>query len=407
MVTPAQSFPLGPSIAPTRLIGALYSLRTPSTRPPFSLGGISAQQSQNLLQLQERLTMLAERASALLTAQSGLSQAIVDLSNIRDIQLPLLSTLTTFPTADAFDTARNAIDVLLDKVEPIGPTLLTNPSAVRTALEDARNIINGTRGVIGDANYYDRFTRVNGADPAILPNVIANFDATNAGSTPDPDVNGAADQLLDSPFGAVANDATAPNDAAEPLITSAPFGNVAQSLLFDGVDDILNIAGDTVELETDVTGQRTFLLAFQTGADVATPQVIYDQAADANSGGTVGEGFTILIEGGQLKLVIAADADAPRRAVQHRGAGEHRGQHRLCREFHLRPDQRHGDDFGPPERHGVRRDADGFGRGRTIARVFSISRIPGPRSAVSKAALRWMVGRPLATASISAVRSAS
>lgn len=308
MVASISSVPMGPQIEPFRLYGLLFSLRATTTQLPLNSGTTTTQQLENVTEILNRLDIISARVETLFNGQSGLRDAIADLEAIRDVQLPALSALATNPTADAYDTLRNAIDSLLDQIEPVQTTLLSDPDAVRTALENARDIINGSEGVVGGSSFYNRFASVAATavdpvtNPTITNDVIANFDATATGT---------GSPLADSaPNDAVDNSLAAPGAAATPAVTPSGIGIATQGLTFDGADDVLFVAEEAGELDL-LTAQRSYLIAFKTGADVTTQQILIDQSEQSNNAGGLGEGFTVLIEGGQLKFIASADTTSP------------------------------------------------------------------------------------------------
>lgn len=319
----AVSFALATSSpAIQRLVGTLQAIQTPSTRPPFKTAADLSERIETLAQeigsVERRIGIAATRLQSLNQLESSIGQAIADLTRIRDVELaPQLRNLTTNPTAAQFDEQRNRIDGLLDDIQPVDSSRLADRPTARAALDAARGIIDGSTGTIGDAEFYNYFLDV-GTDPvtnpAIAPDIIANLDATDPASVLDTDSDGLANQLSDTaPADAVDTDATQ-NGGREPTIVMAgAFGGaVGQALQFDGANDRLDIGGDGAEFDSIATGQRTFLVAFETGADVAATQVIFDQSDNGTGGGgTVGEGFTLLVEGGLLKFIAAADNDSP------------------------------------------------------------------------------------------------
>jgi len=305
-----------------RLVGTLQAIQTPSTRPPFREAADLSERIETLAQeigsVERRIGIAETRLQGLGRLEESIGQAIADLTRIRDVELaPQLRSLTTNPTAAEFDAQRNRIDGLLDDIEPIDSSRLDDRPLARAALDAARSITDGSTGTIGDAEFYNFFLDP-GTDPVvnptIAPDIIANLDATDPASVLDTDTDGLANQVSDTaPADAVANDATQ-NGGREPtIVTGGAFGGaVGQALQFDGANDRLDIGGDGAEFDSIATDQRTFLVAFETGADVAATQVILDQSDNGTGGGgTVGEGFTLLVEGGRLKFIAAADNDSP------------------------------------------------------------------------------------------------
>ena len=110
--------------------------------------------------------------------------------------------------------------------------------------------------------------------------------------------DGDADQWLD--LSGAGNDASQAGAAAQPLIASGAMGGLT-ALSFDGVDDYLAVADAAgLNLGGPFTG-KTLMIAFQTGSDVTSRQVLYEQGASVRGVDLYFDGGEIHIGGWNLK----------------------------------------------------------------------------------------------------------
>ena len=118
------------------------------------------------------------------------------------------------------------------------------------------------------------------------------LDASDAASVVDLGGDGDVDQWLDG--SGAGNDASQGGAAAQPLIAAGAMGGLT-ALSFDGADDVLAVA-NAVDLNTGGPyGGKTLMVAFETGADVTSRQVIYEQGAHIR-------GLNIYLDGGEIHI---------------------------------------------------------------------------------------------------------
>lgn len=124
--------------------------------------------------------------------------------------------------------------------------------------------------------------------PTDLTNLVVNLSAENSTVNV---IGTGIQSISDLEVTGGGNNATQGAAGARPTLDyGGVFGRDA--INFDGVDDFLAIA-DNAAINLNVRSQRTIALNFETGADVNTTQVIYEEGANVN-------GLGIYIQGGQL-----------------------------------------------------------------------------------------------------------
>lgn len=116
-------------------------------------------------------------------------------------------------------------------------------------------------------------------------NLVMHLDATNAGS-----ITLATGVSQWNDLSGYGNDATQGTAGNQP----ANGGDISgqNAIVFDGTNDYFGVA-DTSDINTSSQNERSVFVQFETGADVTTRQVIYEQGGGSN-------GFGIYIIGGQL-----------------------------------------------------------------------------------------------------------
>ena len=136
-------------------------------------------------------------------------------------------------------------------------------------------------------------------EPPAESDLVFHFDAG--------DVDASGSQADDPPPGtSIGNweDQTANNldfiasGSARPLLEAPPTGGINNrpALAFDGSNDVLTRASDAA-INSGVFAEKSFAVTFQTGSDVASTQVIYEQ------GGTA-RGYNFVIDSGRLYAYV-------------------------------------------------------------------------------------------------------
>lgn len=288
--TRAESVPATAQLAPFRLDGAIFQLLTNPSGRTETIATRIATALEETREIQRRIGVIEGRLAALDDIDSTLRTDIDILTEVRDSRLSELIALTTNPTEAQFDLRRDATDVRLDDLISISSPLLRDPDAVRRALEDARGLIDGTRGVVGNSEFYDFFRT--GVDPSSLAGRIFDFDANEPGGVLDTDGNGRAEILTD--LSGNGNNGTT-NGAREPLIVAGAL-NGLDVLRFDG-GDRFDIGNDGLINTGGPYNAKTFSLVLTAGADVTTRQVVFEEGAGVR-------GINITIDGGQLYFTV-------------------------------------------------------------------------------------------------------
>jgi len=287
-----ESLPAAPQLAPFRLDGAIFQLLTNPSGVQETVATRLTTALTEVREIQRRIGIIQGRFAELDDVEATIRQDIDILTRVRDQQLvPTLSSLTTNPTEAQFDLRRDAIDSLLDTLIAIDSPLLRDPSGVRQALEDARGIIDGTRGTIGNSRFYNYFLA--GVDPSTLAGRIFDFDANEPGGVVDNEPDGRADQFVD--LTGNGNTGTA-NGGPEPTIVAGAL-NGLDVLRFDGVDDRFDIGNDAQINTAGPYAARTFSIVLTGGPDVTTRQVVFEEGAGTR-------GINITIDGGQLYFTV-------------------------------------------------------------------------------------------------------
>ncbi|MGF1605038.1 MAG: Ig-like domain-containing protein [Rhodothalassiaceae bacterium] len=129
-------------------------------------------------------------------------------------------------------------------------------------------------------------------DIAAFGDLVLRFDATEAGGV---QANGAGrvSQVNDLSTSAQDHDGTASGSRQSLLVQGEQGINGQPALLFDGVDDILSIPNSNEINTGNQVDERTFNIVFETGDDVDTRQVLFEE------GGNV-RGLNIYIDEGRL-----------------------------------------------------------------------------------------------------------
>ncbi|MCP5372752.1 MAG: S8 family serine peptidase [Hyphomicrobiales bacterium] len=128
--------------------------------------------------------------------------------------------------------------------------------------------------------------------PSAISGLVQWLDAADAATLTDAGSDGDLDLWADK--GGSGNDGLGLAGGRDPMLAAASF-NGLDAVSFDGVDDALQVA-DTLDLNTGASYDgRTIAVAFQTGADVAARQVVYEE------GGAL-RGLNLYIDGGSLYL---------------------------------------------------------------------------------------------------------
>ncbi|MCP5082216.1 MAG: tandem-95 repeat protein, partial [Alphaproteobacteria bacterium] len=92
-------------------------------------------------------------------------------------------------------------------------------------------------------------------------------------------------------LGANGNDASQGGAGQQPTLTlNGPFGR--QGIQFDGVDDVLTVANAS-EINASTADDKSFVMTLQSGADIETRQVIYEEGGGTN-------GLNLYIDGGRI-----------------------------------------------------------------------------------------------------------
>jgi len=137
--------------------------------------------------------------------------------------------------------------------------------------------------------------------PNDLPGLIQWLDVADSATVTDNGADGDVDSVSDK--SAHANHALGLGGGQDPMLAVAGF-NGLDALDFDGVDDVMQVA-DSQVLNTGgpYTG-RTVAIAFKTGDDIGTRQVIFEQ-------GGLDAGFNVVLDGALLVLTASTQSGPP------------------------------------------------------------------------------------------------
>lgn len=147
---------------------------------------------------------------------------------------------------------------------------------------------------VDDANFIVRLNDPNAPafTPSDLPGLIQNI------SPEDGTVNiigGAVQSVGDLEVSGGNNQAFQGTPANRPTLD---FGGVfgRDALVFDGVNDVLRV-NDSASINLSIIQRRSIAMSFETGADIGTTQVLYEEGANVN-------GMNIYVQGGQLYMGV-------------------------------------------------------------------------------------------------------
>ena len=155
---------------------------------------------------------------------------------------------------------------------------------------------------VNDANFVIRLNDPNAPAflPSDLPNMVQNISVEDGVVNI---VGGAVQSVSDLEVTGGNNQVTQGSAAARPTLE---FGGVfgRDALVFDGVNDQMRVA-DSASINLSAVPQRTIAMNFETGADVTTTQVLFEEGANVN-------GLNIYIQGNQLYVGVYRSNGAQR-----------------------------------------------------------------------------------------------
>ncbi|MEP1142258.1 MAG: LamG-like jellyroll fold domain-containing protein [Henriciella sp.] len=228
------------------------------------------------LRLAEGVTLDHEEADSINVTVTATDEGGLSTSESFDVDVV---DLNEGPTDLALDT--NSIDE--NSTEGvIGTVSVTDPDAGDTHTYELVDNDGGPFAIDAETG------EISVVSPGIPDNSVLRLDASDEDSVTQ---DGGVSTIQDLSGGD--NTVRQTNADEQPDLTEdGPFG--APGLLFDGVNDHLDIADDSA-INLSSQGERSFGMTIQTGDDVETRQVIFEE------GGTV-NGFNFYIDDGELYM---------------------------------------------------------------------------------------------------------